>query len=186
VLKRSFSPFWTVGAGTCTFWATLIICLFVQGCTNFPKICHSIQNGCARRGTRSRFHTVFHIFEGWLVGWLKGMMKYAVYCSERRSNQRFERSNRTPYTSHYRVRCCGRDSNRMPHTEYMSKVFEWINLRGTWCICAHVKKTLLCLVDQVENGEMVVACGTYRWRRETQTRLCLGNLKEKTFWKTKS
>lgn len=48
------------------------------------------------------------------------------------------------------------------------------------CICACVNKTVGCLVDQVENGEMVVAC-TYRRRRETQTRLCLGNLKKKDF-----
>ena len=41
-------------------------------------------------------------------------------------------------------------------------------------------------VDQVEKGEMVVACSTYRRRRETQTRLWWGNLKEKDFLETKA
>ena len=38
-----------------------------------------------------------------------------------------------------------------------------------------------CSVDQVEKGEMVVAFSTYRRRRETQTRIWCGNLKEKDF-----
>jgi hypothetical protein len=45
----------------------------------------------------------------------------------------------------------------------------------------HILKKLFYSVEQVEKVEMVMTCCTHRRRRETQTGLWWGNLKEKGF-----